>query len=135
MNIIKYPDAESVHKAITEDEPLLAVISFDGKTAVVSQIDEAMEHHILLMKAGYKDTDIDKFFRIVLDKSGADWTFICPPDYKNIPFKDKRIEAFYKDGFSTISHFLHSVGYLVGINIPKRYSRHFDIMNSDSNIL
>ena len=54
-----------------------------------------MEHHILLMKAGYKDTDIDKFFRIVLDKSGADWTFICPPDYKNIPFKDKRIEAFY----------------------------------------
>lgn len=135
MNIIKYPSEESVNKAIVDDEPMLAVISFDGKTAVISQIDEAMEHHILLMKAGYKDTDIDKFFRIVLDKSGADWTFICPPDYKNIPFKDKRIEAFYKDGFAVISDFLHSIGYLVGIDIPKRYRRHFDAMNSDSSII
>ncbi|MDE6775130.1 MAG: hypothetical protein K2J37_02315, partial [Ruminococcus sp.] len=85
MNIIKYPSEEDVNKAIAADDPLLAVMSFDGKTAVISQIDEAMEHHILLMKTGYKDTDIDKFFRIVLDKSGADWTFICPPDYKDIP--------------------------------------------------
>ena len=135
MNIIKYPSEESVNKAIADDEPMLAAISFDGKTAVISQIDEAMEHHILLMKAGYKDTDIDKFFRIVLDKSGADWTFVCPPDYKNIPFKDKRIEAFYKDGFAVISDFLHSIGYLVGIDIPKRYRRHFDAMNSDSSII
>lgn len=112
------------------DEPLLVLISFDGKTAIMSQIDEAVEHHILLMKAGYKD--IDKFFRIVLDKSGADWTFVCPPDYKNIPFKDKRIEAFYKDGFAVISDFLHSIGYLVGINIPKRYRRHFDVLSSDN---
>lgn len=135
MNIIKYPSEESVNKAIADDEPLLAAISFDGKTAVISQIDEAMEHHILLMKAGYKDTDIDKFFRIVLDKSGADWTFVCPPDYKNITFKDKRIEAFYKDGFAVISDFLHSIGYLVGIDIPKRYRRHFDAMNSESSII
>ena len=75
MNTIKYPSEEAVNKAIAEDEPLLALISFDGKTAIISQIDEAMEHHILLMKAGYKDTDIAKFFRIVLDKSGAGWTF------------------------------------------------------------
>ncbi len=135
MNIIKYPSEEDVNKAMAADEPLLAVMSFDGKTAIMSQIDEAMEHHILLMKAGYKDTDIDKFFRIVLDKSGADWTFICPPDYKNIPFKDKRIEAFYKDGFAVISDFLHSIGYLVGINIPKRYRRHFDTMNDRGNIV
>lgn len=54
----KYPSDEAVNKAIAEDEPLLALISFDGKTAIISQIDEAMEHHILLMKAGYKDTDI-----------------------------------------------------------------------------
>lgn len=114
---------------------MLAAISFDGKTAILSQIDEAMEHHILLKKAGYKDTDIDKFFRIVLDKSGADWTFVCPPDYRNIPFKDKRIEAFYKDGFAVISDFLHSIGYLVGIDIPKRYRRHSDAMNSDSSII
>ena len=132
MHIIKYPSEEEVNKAITADEPLLAVISFDGQTAVMSQIDEAVEHNILLMKNGYKDTDIDKFFRIVLDKSGADWTFICPPDYKNIQFKDKRIESFYKDGFAVISDFLHSIGYLVGINIPKRYRRHLDILSNDT---
>lgn len=135
MNIIKYPSEEAVNKSMTEDEPLLVLISFDSETAIMSQIDEAVEHHILLMKAGFKDTDIDKFFRIVLDKSGADWTFVCPPDYRNITFKDKRIEAFYKDGFSVISDFLHSIGYLVGINIPKRYSRHLDVMNDDSSYI
>lgn len=135
MKIIKYPSEESVNEAVKADEPMLALISFDGKTAIMSQIDEAMEHHILFKKAGYKDTDIDKFFRIVLDKSGADWTFICPPDYKNIPFKNKRIEAFYKDGFTEISDFLHSIGYLVGINIPKRYRRHFDAVNDDNIII
>ncbi len=132
MNIIKYPTDEAVHAAMAADEPLLVLISFDGQTAIMSHIDEAVEHHILLMNAGFKDTDIDKFFRIVLDKSGADWTFICPPDYKNIPFKDKRIEAFYKDGFAVISDFLHSIGYLVGINIPRRYRRHMDVLSGNS---
>lgn len=135
MNMIKYPSAESVNAAIAADEPLLAVISFDGQTAIVSQIDDAMEHHILLMNNGYKDTDIDKFFRIVFDKSGADWTFICPPNYKNIPFKNHRIEAFYKDGFAVISEFLNSVGYLVGINIPKRYCRHLNALDDDNTII
>lgn len=132
MHIIKYPSEEEVNKAIAADEPLLAVISFDGQTAIMCQIDEAVEHNILLMKNGYKDTDIDKFFRIVLDKSGADWTFVCPPDYKDITYKDKRIESFYKDGFAVISDFLHSIGYLVGINIPKRYRRHLDVLSNDT---
>lgn len=135
MNLIKYPSDEAVNKAMAADEPLLTLISFDGKTAIMSQVDEAVEHHILLMNVGYKDTDIYKFFRIVLDRSGADWTFVCPPDYKNIPFKDKRIEAFYKDGFSVISDFLHSIGYLVGINIPKRYSRHLNTLGDNSDIV
>lgn len=135
MKLIKYPSDEAVNKAMIADEPLLILISFDGKTAIMSQVDEAVEHHILLMDVGYKDTDIDKFFRIVLDRSGADWTFVCPPDYKNIPFKDKRIEAFYKDGFSVISDFLHSIGYLVGINIPKRYSRHLNTLGDNSDIV
>lgn len=135
MNIRKFPDDNSVNSAISADEPLLAVISFDGKTAVVSHIDEAVEHHILLMKAGFKDTDIDKYFRIVLDKNGADWTFVCPPDYKNIAYKDKRIEAFYKDGFSVISDFLHSMGYLVGINIPKRYRRHLNVISDENSTI
>lgn len=132
MNIVKYPSEEAVNKAMTADEPLLILISFDSETVIMSQIDEAMEHHILLMNAGFKDTDIDKFFRIVLDRSGADWTFICPPDYKGIQYKDKRIEAFYKDGFAVISNFLHSIGYLVGINIPKRYRRHLDVLSSET---
>lgn len=131
MNLIKYPSEGAVNAAMTTDEPLLVLISFDGETAIMSQIDEAMEHHILLMNAGFKDTDIDKFFRIVLDRSGADWTFVCPPDYKGIPYKDKRIEAFYKDGFAVISSFLHSIGYLVGIDIPKRYRRHMDVLSKD----
>ncbi|MBQ9808922.1 MAG: hypothetical protein IJM55_08665 [Ruminococcus sp.] len=132
MNLIKHPSSEEVNKAMAADEPLLVLISFDGQTAIMSHIDEAVEHHILLMNAGFKDTDIDNFFRIVLDKSGADWTFICPPDYKNIPYKDKRIEAFYKDGFAVISDFLHSIGYLVGINIPRRYRRHMDVLSGNS---
>ncbi len=132
MNIIKYPSEEEVNKAVSADEPLLILISFDGNTAIMSHIDEAVEHHILLTKAGFRDTDIDRFFRIVLDRSGADWTFVCPPDYKNIPFKDKRIEAFYKDGFAVISEFLRSIGYLVGINIPRRYSRHINILTDEN---
>lgn len=135
MDIRKFPDENSVNSAISADEPLLAVISFDGKTAIVSHIDEAVEHHILLMKAGFRDTDIDKYFRIVLDKSGADWTFVCPPDYKNIAYKDKRIEAFYKDGFSVISDFLHFMGYLVGINIPKRYRRYLDVISDENSTI
>ena len=126
MNLIKYPSAESVNKALAADETLLILISFNGKTAIMSQVDEAVEHHILLMDVGYTETDIDKFFCIVLDRSGADWIFVCPPDYKNIQSNDKRIEAFYKDGFSVIPNFLYSIGYLVGINIPKRYSRHLN---------
>ena len=57
MKIIKYPSEESVNEAVKADEPMLALISFDGKTAIMSQIDEAMEHHILFKKAGYKDTN------------------------------------------------------------------------------
>ena len=130
MNIIKHPSEEAVSRAMAADEPLLVLISFDGENVIMSPMGETSEERILLMNTGYKDTDIYKFFRIVFDRSGADWTFVCPPDYKGIPFKDKRIEAFYKDGFAVISNFLHSIGYLVGINIPKRYRRHLDVLSS-----
>ncbi|MDD6059870.1 MAG: hypothetical protein PUB97_05740 [Ruminococcus sp.] len=135
MEIRKFPDNNSVNRAVSADEPLLAVILFDGKSAIVSHIDEAVEHHILLSKSGHSDSDIDRYFRIVFDKSGADWTFVCPLDYKNITFKDKRIEAFYKDGFSVISEFLHSMGYLVGINIPKCYRRHLNNLGDEKSTL
>ena len=128
MEIIKYNGNNDVDVAASKDEPLMAVISFDGLTAVLSHIDEAVEHHILLKKSGYKSVDIDKFFRIIFDKNSADWTFVCPTDYKNIKDKTRRINEFYKDGFTAISSFLSQIGYLVDINIPKRYRRHFDEM-------
>ncbi len=134
MNIIKYPSEQEVNDAIANDEPMLAAISFNGKTAVIAQIDDAVEHHILLMKTGFKDTDIDKFFRIIFDRDGADWTFVCPSDYKGIAFKEKRIEHFYKDGFSVISEFLHEIGYLIGINIPKRYRRHLNLLGDNTTL-
>ena len=131
MNFIRYPTDQAIDKAIADKDPLLVLISFDGSTAIVSHIDEAVEHHILLEKAGFDSRDIDKYFRIVLDDEGADWTFVCPPDYKHIEDKQRRITAFYKDGFSVISDVLSQLGFMVGINIPKRYRRHFDYMMSE----
>ena len=93
MKISKYPSEDAVNEAIQNDDPMLAVISFDGKSAIVSPLDDAVEHHILLAKAGKQSTDIDKYFRIIFDKSGADWTFICPPDYKGIPFKARPVPS------------------------------------------
>ena len=128
MKIIKYPSEKEVQTAIDQKEPLLVLISFDGETVIMSHIDQAVEHHILLMKTGFSDKDIDKFFRIVLDDEGADWTFVCPPDYKNISDRTRRIRQFYKDGFAVISDVLQEIGFMVGINIPRRYRRHFNAM-------
>lgn len=128
MNIIYYPDKVNVTAAIEQDEPLLVLISFDGETLITSQIDEAVEHHILLRKVDLPDADIDKYFRLVVDHSGADWTFVCPPDYSKITRKDKRIEQFFKDGMTIIPKALKEFGYDVPVEIPKRYRRHFDMM-------
>ena len=105
---------------------MMAVISFDGKTAFICQVDEGFEHYILLQKVGISGANIDKYFRIVFDKEGADWTFVCPADYKNITDKTRRVAAFYKDGFAVISQFLAEIGYLCDITIPKRYRRHIE---------
>ena len=128
MNIIYYPDKDNVTAAIEQDEPLLVLISFDGETLITSQIDEAVEHHILLRKVDLPDTDIDKYFRLVVDHNGADWTFVCPPDYSKVTRKEKRIEQFFKDGMTIIPKALKEFGYDVPVEIPKRYRRHFDMM-------
>ncbi|MBQ5318466.1 MAG: hypothetical protein J6K17_05190 [Oscillospiraceae bacterium] len=128
MNITFYPDKESVTAAMEQDEPLLVLVGFNVEQVILSQIDEAVEHHILLRKVGLPNTDIDKYFRIVLDRSGADWTFVCPPDYCGITRKDKRIERFFKDGMTVIPEALKELGYDVPVEIPKRYRRHFDMM-------
>lgn len=129
MNIIKYPSETDVNNAVSRKEPLLVLISIDGERVIMSHIDEAVEHHILLLKAGFSDKDIDKYFRLTLDCDGADWMFVCPPDYKSISDKTRRIRQFYKDGFAVISDVLQELGFMVGINIPRRYRRHFDYMN------
>ena len=132
MELIYYPSAEVVKTAASADEPLIAAIFFDGRKAVVSPIEDSPEHNILLVNAGFKDADIENTFRIIFDRSGADWTFVCPEKYKNITFKDKRIKAFHKDGFAVIADFLQEVGYIVGIDIPKRYRRHLDVLTNDT---
>lgn len=129
MTIIKYPDELEFENAVNTDEPLLVLVSNDGETVIASQIDEAVEHHILLRKVGFPDTDIDKYFRLVVDHEGADWTFVCTSDYSTVTRKEKRIEEYFKDGMRIIPEGLKAIGYDVPINIPKRYRRHFDIMN------
>lgn len=128
MNIIYYPDESSVTDAMKHDEPLLVLISFDGEQVIVSQIDAAVEHHILLRKAGFPDTDIDKYFRLVVNREGADWTFVCPSTYNSVTRKEKQIEDFFKDGMQIIPNALKQLGYDVPVEIPKRYRRHFDMM-------
>ena len=129
MQINRYAEREDLTAALAAGDPLLAVIPFDGSVAWVGHVDECVEHHILLTKAGIRSMDIDRYYRIVLDKDGADWTFVCPPDYKNISDKARRIAAYYRDGFAAISEFLAALGLLVDIKIPHRYRRHMETLN------
>ena len=52
MEIIKFPNEIEFQTAIDNDEPLLVLVSFDGERIIACQIDEAVEHHILLKKQG-----------------------------------------------------------------------------------
>lgn len=129
MEILYYPDKAAVCKALEEDAPLLVLVSFDGQRVIIGDIDEYMEHHILLEAAGYDSRDTDKFFRFVADSEGADRTFVCPPDYRGIKNKMSRIERFYKDGLEAGESTLSQAGLGSTVNISKRYRRHLDFMN------
>lgn len=130
MNIIKYYGSdEEKQEFLHQDEPLMAVIAHDGSHAVVSLLDEGCEHHILLSKA-LNQYNIDEYFRIIFDDDGADWTFVCPPEYKGITNKEKRINQFFKDGIDKITEFLKQIDYNTEIEIPKRYKRHIDYMQN-----
>ena len=121
-----FPDQSRVEAATRDDDPLLMLVSFAGDKILLSHIDDSFEHVILLKNLGYSELEIDKYFRIVLNREGADWTFVCPPNYKNIANRDKRIEQFYNDGVIAITAALNAIGYNVDLDIPKRYRRHFD---------
>ena len=128
MIIHKAKGQIDIDSAMQNGEPMLAVISFDGKNAYLGHIDECVEHNILLNKVGLPEMDIDKYFRIIFSDDGADWTFICPSDYKNISDRTHRIATFYRDGFVVISDFLAELGFYVELRIPKRYRRHIDAL-------
>ncbi|MBQ0043373.1 MAG: hypothetical protein KBS85_08695 [Lachnospiraceae bacterium] len=114
-----------------KNEPMMALVAFDASEALVSLLDDGFEHHILLAKMKENDKDLDKYFRIIFDRNGADWTFICPNNYDNISNKEKRIDRFYKDGFRIIGEFLTIMKSNVEINIPKRYRRHIDYLTNN----
>jgi hypothetical protein len=128
MIIKYYPDEAHVNEAIRVDDPLLMLVSYDGEEILLANIDDVFEHVILLKKLDYKETDIDKYFRIVLNREGADWTFVCPSNYRGISDKEKRIETFYNDGIDQISKAIQVIGYDVQIQIPQRYRRHFNML-------
>lgn len=131
MDIIRYYGSdESKQEFITHtEEPLMAVIAHDSSHAVVSLLDEGCEYNILLAKSLDK-YNIDEYFRIIFDNEGADWTFVCPPEYKNISNKENRISQFFDDGITVIEEFLKTLEYDVPINIPKRYRRHINYLDN-----
>ena len=132
----KYPDENTVNEYIKKKEPLIIAIPFDeNEPVLVSLLDDSFEHHILLSHFEVNPTYIDRYYRIVADEKTAEWTFVCPPDYRGIKDRQKRITAFSNDGSTAISNVLSEIGYFSDLQIPKRYRRHFDAMSDDSNYL
>ncbi len=130
MKVKYYPNRKRVSEAIKNDDPLVVLISYDGSRMLVSGIDDSFEHIILLRKLNLKETDIDSYFRLIVNKSVADWTFVCPPDYKDIKSREKRIEKFYGDGIDIIKKGLNQIGYDVPLDIPERFRRHFETLQN-----
>ena len=85
MNITKYPNEQDFDNAVKADEPLLVLISFDGDTVIASQIDEAVEHNILLRKVKGSDADIDKYFRLVVEERTLSFTLTIWTMFRDIP--------------------------------------------------
>lgn len=132
MTYRKYPDEETVNAHIKRHEPLIIAIPFEGGDVLIAHVDDAFEHHILLAQFDIRQTNIDKYFRVIADDESADWMFVCPRDYRGIADRQKRTTRFYNDGFTAISEVLSDIGYFSDIRIPKRYRRHFEAMGDDS---
>ena len=64
MNIEYFPDKRSVEEAMQVDDPLLMLVCYDRSKTIISNIDDAFEHIILLRKMNYPENDIDKYFRV-----------------------------------------------------------------------
>lgn len=124
VNIIYYPNEKMVKEAIRVDDPLLVLVKHDVSQIIVSNIDDAGEHLILIRLTNRKESELDNYFRIIVNKEGTDWTFVCPKNYKNIKNREFRIKEFYNDGISAINDAIKLLGYNCDISIPKRYRRH-----------
>ena len=131
VNLILYPDKRKVGTAVKNDDPLLMLVSHAGDTIIVANIDDSLEHHILLRQTGYPESDIDKYFRIIVNRSTADWTFVCPTSYGHIKDRKARIDRFYQDGMTQITRALNRIGYKVPIDIPIRYRRHLHALTDN----
>lgn len=128
LQIIYHPNKETVEKGMQIDDPILLLVSHDFSKIILSNIDDAGEHLILLRLTHHQESELDHFFRVIVNNDGADWTFVCPSSYKNIVNREYRIEQFYKDGIAIISKALKTIYYDVEITIPKRYRRHIDFL-------
>ena len=135
MKTLYFPNRKEAQEVMKQDDPLLILVSYDGSQILLAPIDQSFEHLILLKQLGFPEKDIDKYFRLVVNKSGADWTFVCPSDYRNIKDKQRRIECFYNDGFKIIPGTLKKIGYDVPLEIPKRFRRHFTMLKNGDTLL
>ena len=127
MNIKYMPDEKTLTNTRMVDDPLLMLISHDGNTVIMGNIDFYGEHLLLLKNAGWDEKSLDEFFRIIVTNSGADWTFVAPQGYNNIKKRSERIETFYNDGINIITKVLIELQFNPEINIPKRYQRHIEM--------
>lgn len=127
MNIKYMPDEKTITDSRMVDDPLLILISHEGNTVIIGNIDFYGDHVLLLKNAGWDGNSLDDFFRIIATNSGADWTFVAPQGYKNIQNREKRIETFYNDGIAIITRVLTELQFNPEVNIPKRYQRHLQI--------
>ena len=131
MKIIYAPEEKNVLQAIEHDDPLLVLIAFDGKQMIIGNIDDFLEHHILLKKAGFPEGTLEDYFRIIVNKSEASWTYVCPGSYMNITNREFRLKKYSENGIDQITRALKLLNYDVPIDIPKRYRRHFDALKED----
>jgi len=131
MRMIYFPDEDRIAESIENDDPLLLLVAFDGEQTIIGNIDDCLEHHILLKKAGFPEADLEKYFRIVLNKSVASWTYVCPSSYLNIKNREFRLKKYYENGIDEITKALKILDYEVPIDIPERYHRHFNALKGN----
>lgn len=125
MNIEYYPKKISVDR-VKYNEPMIALIDFNGENAIIAPFIEVETHTNLLRKAicefeSISEPDLNNYFQIFFDKDVADWSFSVPKNYKVLDDKDDKSKQYYLDGFNTISLFLKEINFLIGINIPRKF--------------